>query len=227
MATPKDPPRLEDAFKPGDKELAAEAGGDASVIESFEPPVSAAEREAAEKRLAKAARGGAKSVRVINMKMGTTTILVPTGGGVTRVKIPAFGVSPELPLEYAKRLFRQISDRKHENKRPTLAFEPEARPADAAPESFTDRSSGMIFTTDSYAPPSGLKNPAGGTYRHSIRQAQLFVAALRTPEAIKRYIREFDNRQAVMAYAQQVMTHRQAQELKHLGSEAAASDAMV
>lgn len=224
MPKPTEPPRLEDLPKPGDEELAAAAGGAPVTGERIEPPgVTAAEREAAERQTSRQF----EQVQLINMQMGNLAIFVPQGTGVVRVRIPPFGVSPQMPRAYAKAHYREMSERKHDPKRPIIAFLPDARPKNWSGESFTDSKSGVGFQTDSYAPDPALRTPKGGRYHHSVRQAQLFVSLLRTPEAVRRYCRDFDNRAAVLAYAQQVLAERMAAELKALGAAEMIDERMI
>lgn len=225
-ATPPKPTRLEDAEKPGDDKLSAAAGGEARTGEVIAPSISAAERESAEARLKKK-ESGATGIRLVNMTMGNVSIYVPSGAGVARVTIPPFGLSPVLDRDYAKRQNRRRSNRRYESQHQTFADEPKPRPAGQGPEKFTDPGSGVEFGTDSFAPTDGRKNPGGNPYRHSVRQAQLFVSMLRTPEAVRRYTKRFDNRAEVLAYANQVLAARQAEELKALGANDGADDRMV
>lgn len=220
--------RIEDERLTDDEKLAGVAGGDGKAGERIEPDgVSAVEREAAASR-AKAA-GKEPMVRLINMTMGNASLRVPQGGGVVRETVPPFGLTSPLPASYAKRQNRRRApERKYESNRQTWAQEPDVRPAGYTPESFQDKASGQEFITDSYRPSDNRKTPSGGQYRHSIRQAQLFVAGLKTADAVRRYTRLFDNRTEVLAYAHTVLSARQAAEMKALGiEEGAGSEAMV
>ena len=160
-------------------------------------------------------------VKLVALTMkNSCKIQVPAARGFKYVSVEPLGVSPPVPLDYAKRVVqpKRLNSR---SVRPSIIWHiaPEPRPKNAKPQSFTV-SSGMKFNTDVYAPAEGLEIFGRKIY-HSVNQAQHFIAkVLRTKAGIHRFITEFDTRPDVAAYGNYIISEKDREERQMLGVNA-------
>ena len=184
----------------------------------FVPAVSSQELEAAMKQ---ASSDESEKVRMIAITMKKSSkVQIPVARGFKYVEVEPFGVTPEVSVEYAKRVTKQ---KKMNSRmvRPVLVWhiEPPKRPKNAKRSSFTT-ASGLKFNTDVYAPEEGLEIFGRKIY-HSVSQAQHFIAkVLRTKAGIHRFITEFDTRPDVAAYGNYIISEKDREEREMLGVNA-------
>lgn len=182
------------------------------------PQVSGHELEQAMKKQ-KAAEGDMVRLIALTMK-SQSKIQVPVARGFKYVTVEPLGVSPLVPLDYAKRVVqpKRVNSR---TVRPVIIWqlEPERRPKNAKKSSFTV-ASGLKFNTDIYAPEEGLEIFGRKIY-HSVSQSQHFIAkVLRTKAGIHRFITEFDTRPDVAAYGNYMISEKDREEREMLGMNA-------
>ena len=156
-------------------------------------------------------------VQLVNLTMGNATVWIPKGIGSARAVVKPFMLTPPVPRSFANKILKR---------KPPSRFDPQRYvwhelPAEAEgqPEmkSFVDKNSGQTVYTSTHRPLSHEKRPDGEQLYHSVSQAQHLVARMRTVEAIRRYIREFDPRPQVSSYAALVMDFRERSRLDRMG----------
>lgn len=182
------------------------------------PQVSADELEAAMKNQ-RAAEGD--MVKLIALTMKTSSkIQIPSARGFKYVTVGPLGISPLVPLDYAKRI-TQPKRINSKTVKPVLIWHlsPNRAPKNAKIGSFTV-ASGLKFNTNVYAPEEGLEIFGRKIY-HSVSQAQHFIAkVLRTKAGIHRFITEFDTRPDVAGYGNYIISEKDREEREMLGMTA-------
>ena len=177
------------------------------------PSVPAAELEAA---LKNARNAETELVRLVALTMkDNCNIQVPVARGYVFTHVPALGLSPEMPLSFAKKIVQ--GKPANGRVRPPVIWhlQPPARPKNYKPQTFERE--GRMFETETVAPPSGM-TVNGREIHHSVSQALFFISrVLRTREGIHRFITEFDTRPAVAAWGNFVITQKEAEERQALG----------
>jgi len=179
------------------------------------PAVSAKELKAA---MDEQTKQESDSVQLVALTMKKySKIQVPVARGFKYVSVEPLGVTPKLPVDYAKRV-TQPKRINNKNVRPALVWHimPEKKPKGYKKQSFTTQN-GMTFGTDTYAPEEGLEIFGRKIY-HSVSQAQHFIAkVLRTKEGIHRFITEFDTRPDVASYGNYMISEKDREEREMLG----------
>ncbi len=194
----------------------------------IKPAVSSAELESAMRRQ-KADEG--EMVRLIALTMKSHSKLqVPVAEGFKYVTVPPLGISPPIPLDYAKRVI-QPKRMNSKSVRPVIVWqiEPPKRPKNSKPVppfSVRMESNGgfrtLKFGTDTYAPEEGFEISGRKIY-HSVSQAQHFIAnVLRTKAGVQRFITDFDTRPDVAAYGNFIISEKDREEREMLGVTARA-----
>ena len=180
----------------------------------YVPSVPAHELEAA---LKKAKDAETEMVQLIALTMkDNCNIQVPVARGFKFFHVGPLGISPEMPLSWAKKI---VAPKKQSTGRirPPIIWHlaPPSRPKNFKQASFTR--GGRMFYTDTFAPPKNtIVN--GRELFHSVSQSLHFISkVLQTREGIHRFITEFDTRAEVAAWGNYVMIQKESEERDALG----------
>ena len=148
-------------------------------------------------------------VQLVNLTMGNATVWIPKGIGSARAVVKPFMLTPPVPKSFAEKLRKRKPPSRFDPQRYVWHELPDAVDSPPAPKSFVDKNSGQTVYTSTHRPLDYEKRPDGSPLYHSVSQAQHLIARMRTVEAIRRYIREFDPRPQVSSYAALVMDFRE------------------
>lgn len=149
------------------------------------------------------------------------------GSGMATIRFKSFQRSQPLHPEIVKNCTRQKPNRTYGPAIPTLWPEPPIGQMDGNVENrsvrgdcrgvmrWLDKISGRHIDTCPYG--NCPRHPLPSGIFHSIWQAQRFIANLRTPAAISRYLRTYDPRPEVHVFGLLVQEQRRKREIERMG----------
>jgi len=167
-----------------------------------------------------------EQVQLVNARMGRTQMDVVQGVGIAKVMLEAFEVSPPIGRAYAEQIIGSINNRiasgranrrLGETQLPDLMMLAAAPPPNYKKKVFKDQNSGYSWEIDQYRPKAGTLRPDGKPMWLSEEQAFYIISKMASPEAIQRYVREFDSRHTVVQFANRVVAYREESMLRRLG----------
>ena len=182
--------------------------------------VSAGELESLRRSALETLEGEEKEkVQLINLTMGDVTFYPPaeSGMGMQKCTVSPFQLSPAVPVKVARSLLTRKKASRFGNAKNSFYPLPDVAPPNYRGEQFKDPVSGQVLLTNKYRPRKGTTMPNGRPMYHSVEQAHHFLSRLTTTQAIRRFIRDFDPRPEVTAFASLVMDFRERQRLESLG----------
>ncbi len=208
------------------KHVAPETLGNFQNLNFEQPEVSQDTIDRAIANLAKQGESKDEMVQLVNARMGNTQIDVPQGVGIAKVKLEAFEVSPPVLKSYGEQIVNSQNERilrgrqsrrLGETQVPDLMILAAAAPPNYKKKVFNDQVTGKSWEMDQYRPKSGTLRPDGKPLWLSEEQAFYIISKMVSPEAIQRYVREFDSRYIVVQFANRVVQYREESMLNRLG----------
>jgi hypothetical protein len=219
------------------KHLAEETLGSFQHLSVTQPSVSKETIDHAIAKLANQAEDDSEMVQLVNARMGRTQMSVVQGMGMAKVWVEPFSVTPPIRKSYGDQIIgsfnRRIlvgreSGRLGETQMPDFFLLAAPPPPNYKKTVFEDPTNGVSWDMDQYRPKVGTLRPDGKPMYLSEEQAFYTISKMVSPEAIQRYVREFDSRHTVVQFANRVVAYREESMLRRLGvNPATRSNAMV
>ncbi len=219
------------------KNLAEETLGSFSDLYFDKPSVSRDVIDQAIAKLANQAEEQEEKVQLVNARMGNTQMDIVQGIGISKVMLGPFEISPPVNRSYGEQIVRSYNNRIAEGRRsrrlgetqlPDFFMLAPSAPTNYKKAKFKDPTNGVEWDMDQYRPKAGTLRPDGKPMYLSEEQAFYIISKMVSPEAIQRYVREFDSRQAVVQFANRVVAYREQSMLQRLGvNPATRTNAMV
>ena len=219
------------------KNLAEETLGSFSDLHFERPQVSKDTIDQAIAKLANQSEEQEEKVQLVNARMGPTQMDIVQGIGIAKVMLQAFEISPPISRSYGETIIGKMNDRILNGRRsgrlgetqlPDFFMLAPPAPTNYKKKVFKDQTNGMEWEMDQYRPKAGTLRPDGKPMYLSEEQAFYLISKMVSPEAIQRYVREFDSRHAVVQFANRVVAYREQSMLQRLGvNSATRSNAMA